>query len=536
MRKITFLHGTRASAPGLAAGLSLVMWAAAVCGCGSGSGGSGFGPGGSGTTQGPTGGGGSGTGGAPEQHVESSYGAPVATGKYVWIANPQSGRVAYIDAATLQIRLVDAGNGPTFVAAVPDPVDDVAIVLNVLSMDATLLRASAAGLTAASVPLHAPGNAWSVSRDGRWAVAWTDARRVTNPDPIEGYQDLTVIDLQEGAPASYGLSVGYRPVAVAFDAAARRAFAVTQDGIGVISLAGGAPAVVENIALASTAAEAAATTAVAISPDGAYALVRRDGIGSASVLSLADGARTDVTLPGVPTDVAIRADGALGVVVVRETSQAALLPLPGIVAAPASFTTVTFDTTVGSAAMAPQSPVGLFYTSGKPSPVLSVADTSAAPPAPRDILLRAAVLGVFPTPDAAHAVVLHDALSEEGSRFPAAVSLVPIALDLPPKIVGLDAPVVSIAVSPAGDHALVAAGDDQTGVYQLVLGSMPSLEVTKLALSSLPIAAGIVVGAGQGYVAQKHPDGRITFVELSSGQARTLTGFELATQVVDGMP
>ncbi len=46
----------------------------------------------------------SGTGGSPEQEVESSFGAPVATGRYVWIANPASGRVAYIDAVTLDIK------------------------------------------------------------------------------------------------------------------------------------------------------------------------------------------------------------------------------------------------------------------------------------------------------------------------------------------------------------------------------------------------------------------------------------------------
>jgi hypothetical protein len=63
---------------------------------------------------------------------------------------------------------------------------------------------------------------------------------------------------------------------------------------------------------------------------------------------------------------------------------------------------------------------------------------------------------------------------------------------------------------------------------------MPSLEVTKVTLASQPISAGIVAGANRGYVAQKHPDGRITFVDFETGEIRTLTGFELASQVVDG--
>ncbi|MFT3775838.1 MAG: hypothetical protein QM820_61625 [Minicystis sp.] len=221
---------------------------------------------------------------------------------------------------------------------------------------------------------------------------------------------------------------------------------------------------------------------------------------------------------------------------VRETSQVALLPVPGVVADPASASLVQVDATIGSAALASASPVAFFYTNATPSPLLAVMDTSAAPPSARTILMRAPILGVFATADAAHAVVLHDQLDDAGSHYPAAVSLAPIALDLPPKIVGLDAPPISIAVAPAGDHALVAAGDEKTGVFQLVLGSLPSLKVQKLPLASLPIAAGIVAGAGRGYVAQKHPDGRITFVTLKTGEARTITGFELATQVVDGTP
>jgi hypothetical protein len=96
--------------------------------------------------------------------------------------------------------------------------------------------------------------------------------------------------------------------------------------------------------------------------------------------------------------------------------------------------------------------------------------------------------------------------------------------------------VISIAVAPDGYHALVAAGNETTGVFELVACAMPSLDIQRIPLASLPIAAGIVAGAGRGYVAQKHPDGRITFVDLATFKAQTITGFELATGVVDGSP
>jgi hypothetical protein len=41
-----------------------------------------------------------------------------------------------------------------------------------------------------------------------------------------------------------------------------------------------------------------------------------------------------------------------------------------------------------------------------------------------------------------------------------------------------------------------------------------------------------VGGADRGYVAQQYPDGRITFLTLDSGEARTLTGYELGARVV----
>ena len=500
----------------------------------------GDGSGGGGTTSSTTGAGGAGTTTStlpPEEHVESSFGAPVATGRYVWIANPSSGRVAYIDATTLAIKIVDAGNAPTWLAAVPSKADeDVAVVLNVLSRDATVLRAKGGALTTASLPVPSSGNAWAVSPDGRWATAWTDARRVESPDPIDGYQDVTVLDLRAGKEQATPLTVGYRPLAMGYDGASKRAFAVTQDGVSVIDLGGDEPTVVNNVPLGPDPLEDASQRAVSITPDGAYALVRREGKATIGVVSLDDASRADVELPGAATDLALSADGSQAVAVVRDLSLVALLPIPAIAADPTSFATFTVpDATVGAVVLATESPVGLLYTTAAPVAALTAFDSSASPPVPRAIKLRAPVLAVFPTPDASHAIVLHDALSlEGGTKYAAALSVVPVAAPLPSKILGLEAPPVSVAVSPSGHRALVATGDATHTAYRLVVASMPSQKLDVYPLASQPIAAGIVAGADRGFVAQKHPDGRITFVDFATGGVQTLTGFELASQVVDG--
>ena len=58
---------------------------------------------------------------------------------------------------------------------------------------------------------------FTVAEDGSWALAWTDARLVDAPDPIDGFQEISILDLRAETPRSTLLSVGYRPVEVAFD-------------------------------------------------------------------------------------------------------------------------------------------------------------------------------------------------------------------------------------------------------------------------------------------------------------------------------
>jgi hypothetical protein len=184
----------------------------------SGGAGTGFGPGAAGSSgfdAGPAGAGGT---LPPETELESSYEVPVATGHFIWVANPTSGRVAYINAASFEVHTIEAGNAPTYIAPIPSS-DDAVIVLNVLSDDATVLRMTATGLDSRTVRGVAHGaNALAVSGDGGWAIAWTDARRIKNADQFEGYQNLTVIKLDPQAPRKTIVTAGFRPVSIGFAA------------------------------------------------------------------------------------------------------------------------------------------------------------------------------------------------------------------------------------------------------------------------------------------------------------------------------
>jgi hypothetical protein len=468
----------------------------------------------------------------PEQEVESAYEAPVATGNYVWIANPQSGRVAYVDAATLQVRTVEAGNGPTYLASVPGQTDDTTLVLNVLSQDATLLRATKTGITTVTFKVAKDANSLAFSADGHYAIAWSDARKVTNPAKTQGYQDIAVLDLVAGTSTT--LAVGYRPVAVGFSSTSLRAHAVTQDGVAIVDLTP-APLVTKNVAVADSPNEDPGSRDVSVTPDGEVALIRRDNQSVVTVVSLDTGARASVTLPGNVTDLDLAPKGDQAVAVIRDTSQVAIMPVPGILTAPDVFETVTVTgETIGSVVLPAAGGKALLFTNAIPTERLTIMDLLQLPPTYRTVRLYSPVLAVFSAPDARHAVVLHDKTAGVGTDpgTPGAFSVVPVANELPAKIVATLAPPTSVAVT--NDRAIVAESDKTSHVYGAYLVRMPQLMVDRYPLASPPIAAGVVPSANRAFVAQDHPDGRLTFFDLDTGVARTLTGFELSSRVVDG--
>src|SRR6187551_730326 len=104
----------------------------------------------------------------PEQELEEDFRVPVATGHFVWTANPASNRVALIDATNFSVASLDAGFAPTYLAALPTEVEGKsgAIVINTLSADATVFLAKDTSDVAVSQPLsiHASANAWAVSK------------------------------------------------------------------------------------------------------------------------------------------------------------------------------------------------------------------------------------------------------------------------------------------------------------------------------------------------------------------------------------
>src|SRR5450432_218460 len=247
----------------------------------------------------------------PEQEEDLSYRAPVVSGRWVWTANPDTGKVAVVDAKTFSVRLADAGVAPTFLTALPAKANaSSALVINTGSHDATLLSAGPTGPVTAvgPIPLQPDANAWQVSRTGKFAIAWTDSHSLT-PDPTQGYQDISVVDLRSSTPVATRLVVGFLPSRVFIDDAEKMAYVVANSGITVIDLAASSgPHVVVERALSDDQHDDASTRDVSVLPDGSYALIRRDGSAIVSFVDLQDNGDPSrvptpiIALPGPVTD------------------------------------------------------------------------------------------------------------------------------------------------------------------------------------------------------------------------------------------
>ncbi len=474
-----------------------------------------------------------------EDEVEGAYDTPAATGSVVWSANAISGRVTGIVAATLDRVTASAGHAPGNVVAIPGTADTAA-VLNDLSNDATILRYVNHRVTTETVRTAETANAWSVAPSGSFAIAWTDASRLASAVITQGFQELDVIAVASPAKATR-LAVGYRPFAVAFDAAGTGAVVASRDGLTVIECqASGGPRVVRHVPIAvSNRTSTAVPYEFALTPNGRFAVVRVAGSTSIDVLSLDAGTRRTFTLDGPITDVDLSVDGTqIFAVVARPVStedagiaRSAFYSVA--VDAPASTNPTRTElplTDLASTSVSANGSMAVFYTNATDLSRVVVMSLVGAPTF-RVVELYAPVLAVFPAPNGEHALALHKPVVPRSAAEPiGAFSLVPLRTALPARILATPGRVLAVATSPSSDRFVVLERSDERSAFAMHVAEVPALTSKRFELASPPTAVGIVPAAGRAFAAQLHPQGRMSFVDLPTGLVHTLTGFELGAK------
>jgi hypothetical protein len=479
----------------------------------------------------------------PEQEVEGAYDTPAATGSVVWSANAISGRVTAIVAATLDRVTATAGNGPSNVVAIPGTADTAA-VLNDLSNDATILRYANRRIATETVKTAETANAWAVSPTGTYAIAWSDAARAQSAVLTQGFQELDVVRVASPARATR-LAVGYRPFAIAFNAAGTQAVVASRDGLTVLECPPtGTPRVVRHVAVPVTSRTGAASPyEFALTPDGRFALVRVQGASAFDVLAIETGAKRTFTLDGPITDVDLSADGArVYAVVARPVPAAGGAPDAGppnsalhtiAVDAPSGTAPTRTELPIadlGSVSVAADGSAAVFYTNGVDQSRVVVMGLGASPTF-RTVELYAPVLAVFPAPNGEHALALHKPVAARLATDPiGAFSLVPLKTELPSRIIATPGKVSAVATSPTGDRFVVLERSDERRAFAMHVAEVPALTARRYELASPPTSVGIIPAADRAFASQVHPQGRISFVDLPTGLVHTLTGFELGAR------
>jgi hypothetical protein len=252
------------------------------------------------------------------------------------------------------------------------------------------------------------------------------------------------------------------------------------------------------------------------------------GLGGAGESAAGAGAGGDGTAQGGAGPGPMLATGSLAV----------LLPVATIAKQPTLRETIAIDDVFGSVELGAQGETALLYTNAVPSSHLNLLGLATKDGLKhRAVDLKLPIFSALASPDGAHAIVLLK--PPAGSKQPGAFAVVPVAKSLPPKIQGtlastvpLDPTKAAALVTTTNERALVTVSDGATVNYSYMI-RMPELTVDQFALDSVPLAqaSGIVPDANQAFVAQKHPDGRITFIDLDTKELHTLTGFELSAQV-----
>jgi len=515
----------------------------------------------------------------PEREERRTFQTPQAGGRFVYVANPTRDSVAVIDSRSLAIQTVEAGDGPTFLTTVPG--QDVALVINVSSHTLTLLRTTDAGTTTTSVPVVPGANALAVAPDGRHAIAYLDTETAGATLGTGSFQDISLVTLDAARDTSVQLSVGFRPIEVLFSADGASGFVVTEDGVSILRFAEiTGPTIIPNVSLdelgpiappdagpdaapdasvdvmndasadvtpdaapdATPIAQVAARD-ISITRDGRYAIARVEGTSTLRLIDLTTRAITPYAATGAVTDLDIAPDGSFALAVVRERSEVLRIPIPAGFATPSTVTRVeATGEFVGSVAFAPDGRRALLYTTALPLERVTLMDLSAPGAALQVIRLRKAVRAVAFSPDSRSALLVHS--HSAGSPDDAAVDLETridrsfgyTLLDVGTRFAKLQltpSEVGPFAIVTDGSHAFVLLRDDARQIAQAHRVSLRSFAIDTLTLGSPPSSVGVVSGTQRAFIGQEHPEGRITFVDWTSGALQSVTGFELNSRIVD---
>jgi DNA-binding beta-propeller fold protein YncE len=484
----------------------------------------------------------------PPPETEIEYGEPISSQRYVYVAMTAQDSLARIDGTSLAVRSTQVGESPKVVATIPGT--DGAVVLDSFNGTATIVRPQGETDSIRVLGTLQKLNRLDIDPSGRYAVIWFDLAKAIAEGTINNvgsFQDVTVVALATGTERAVNLTVGFRPRNVQFDAAGNRAYVVTEDGVSVIDLAYAIdhqPSIVPPIPVAA-ADMTASDVEVDIVATGEFAAVRQANRPSLRIVNVGSmpGLAFEIPLGSPPTDIDLAPDGARVYAVQREAKRLSIIDVPGDAQNPTGVENIDLtNATLGSLVLSRDGRRGLLYTNATLDERITLVklDQAGYPRSTWSLKKAVRAVGISPTGDTA-LLLNAKAAGDPGSaaNFDDYIdkSYGYTLLDLATGFGKLQiTPVNPGPFTYAADGTKVYVGldggDAATATRALqVVTTQTGVVITK-PLGSPPSAVGILPGAAQAFVSQRHPLGRVSFLDLGSDAVRTVTGFDLNGQVV----
>ncbi len=246
---------------------------------------------------------------------------PALSARYVFVASPDAGVVARIDATTLAVVPVRVGRRPEVVVA--DPTADRAAALNAGSDTVSILEGLSREATD-TIPIIPGCNQLRLSSDGRWLAAWFDARSERLSNVAGSLQEIALVDTSSSE--AFVVSVGFDIADVRFSDTSDRLVAITADGVSSVVLADVDGDVLADVVRYEDAPGDVAAEVV-LSPDARWATVLTADARAVQILDTVSRSSRTVALTGVATDVDIDESAGRVLAALRDDSAVDVVPL-----------------------------------------------------------------------------------------------------------------------------------------------------------------------------------------------------------------
>lgn len=457
---------------------------------------------------------------------------PAVTENYVYVANSAAGsiaRVALETGSAARIRTARVGSRPTQVVALP--AGDAVAVLNADSGSVSIVRTTDA-VTDRVRTLRTPFgvNQLRVSPDGNWAVVWFDQDpSAAAPGPPA---EVGVLRLTEGAEVAWRFAVGTGVREARFSSDSGRIVVLCDDGVSQIDLL---TADGDGVAPPSRIAGPTALLPQTLVLDASLTWVAWTADSTLFSHRLTDGRTETLALEDTAVSLALRPgtdEVLLGL------ADAGALWSVSLAGSPLATNWEADLSQVGTTGLAP-SPDGsaaLVWqrgAEGDVDPLLALVNLADGEATVRNV--RRSIVDVVYSHEGRYAVLAHGRKTDppppgagEEARFAreSALTIFDLQEDVTRLVLsGGDARAVTF--SEDGQRALVLVSNQPQASAAVQLLDFETLRNTPLTFGRLPLFVGMMPGGALGFVVQSHELGRISFVDLDSGDAFDVTGFEL---------